>query len=57
MLVSIFFVFDKDGKERFFKKNFLLADIKPNIVFVILFLIISNVIVNFQTQLIKKKNL
>ena len=47
MVVSTFFVLDKDEKERFFKESFLLADNKPNVVFEMLFLIISNVDINY----------
>lgn len=32
IVVSIFFRLDKDGKVRFFEKNFLLTNIKPNII-------------------------
>ena len=39
---------DKDSRERFFKESFLLADVKPNIVFEMLFLTINNANVNFQ---------
>ena len=41
---------DKDDRERFFKKNFLLADIKPDIMLEILFLIMNNVDINFQAR-------
>ena len=47
MMVSIFFVLDKDDKERFFEKSFLLAGIKPDIVLGILFLIINNIDIDF----------
>ena len=47
MIVSTFSVLDKDGKERFFEKSFLLADVKSNIVFEMLFLTISNIDVDF----------
>ena len=48
IIVSIFSVLDKDSKERFFKKSFLLANVKLDIVFEILFLIMSNANINFQ---------
>lgn len=48
MVVSIFFVLDKDGRERFYKKNVLLADIKPNIAHGISFLIMNNTNIDFQ---------
>ena len=50
MIVSIFFVSDKDNRERFFEKNFLLAEIKPDILLELLFLTMSNVDVDFQAQ-------
>ncbi len=50
MVVSIFAVANKDNKERFFEENFLLADVKLNIVFGIPFLIMSNANVNFRAQ-------
>ena len=39
---------NKDNKERFFEKSFLLADVKPNIVLGMLFLTINNDDVDFQ---------
>ncbi len=39
---------DKDGKIRFFEESFLLADVSPDIVFVMLFLTMSNADVDFQ---------
>ena len=48
MVVSTFSVLDKDSKERFFEKSFLLADIKTKIVFQMLFLTMSNTDVDFQ---------
>ncbi len=50
MIVSTFSVLDKDGRERFFEESFLLADVKPNIVFKMPFLTISNVDVDFQAR-------
>ena len=50
MVVSTFFVLDKDNKERFFEESFLLADIRLNIMLGIFFLIIGNADVNFQAQ-------
>lgn len=41
MVVSTFFVSDKNGKVRFFEENFLLADVKLDIVPRILLLIMS----------------
>ena len=41
---------DKDGRERFFEENFLLADVKPKIVLEMLFLTMSNIDVDFQAQ-------
>ncbi len=45
---SIFSISYKDGREIFFKKSFLLADVKPDIVFVMLFLTMRNAKVDFQ---------
>ena len=50
MVVSTFFILDKDGRERFFEESFLLADVKPEIVFGMLFLIMSNTDINFQAR-------
>ncbi len=50
MVVSIFFVSDKDGRERFFEKSFLLVDVKPEIVLRIPFLTMSNVDIDFQAR-------
>ncbi len=50
MVVSTFFVFDKDGREKFFEESFLLADVKPDIVLQILFLIMSNDNIDFQAR-------
>ena len=48
MVVFIFFVLDKDKKEKFFEESFLLADIIPKMMLVLLFLTMSNTDVNFQ---------
>ncbi len=50
MVVSTFFVLDKDGRERFFEESFLLPDIKPDIVLERPFLTMSNADVNFQAR-------
>ena len=50
MVISTFSISDKDGRERFFEESFLLADVKPNIVFEMLFLIMNNVDVDFQAR-------
>ena len=50
IVVSTFFVLDKDGRERFFEESFLLADVKPEIVFGILFLTMSNADIDFQAR-------
>ena len=47
MVVSTFFVLDKNSRERFFEESFLLADIKPDIVLKILFIITNNTDVDF----------
>ena len=48
MVISTFFVSDKDDRERFFKESFLLADINLDIVFEMLFLTMNNANVDFQ---------
>ena len=50
MVVSTFFILDKDDKEKFFEESFLLANVKLNIVFRMLFLIMSNTDIDFQAQ-------
>ncbi len=50
MVVSIFFMSDKDDKERFFKESFLLADIKLDIILGIFFLTIGNSDIDFQAR-------
>ena len=47
MVVSTFFVSDKDDREWFFEKSFLLADVKVEIILGIPFLTIRNADVNF----------
>ncbi len=41
---------DKDSRERFFGESFLLANVKPEIVLKMPFMIMSNADVNFQSQ-------
>ena len=48
MVVFIFFILDKDGREKFFEKSFLLADVKLDSIFKIFFLTINNIGVDFQ---------
>ena len=48
MVVSTFFVLDKDGRERFFEESFLLADVNLDVVFKMPFLTMSNVDIDFQ---------
>ena len=50
IVVFIFFMLNKDDKKRFFKENFLLAEVKPEIVLEIPFLTMSNADVNFQAR-------
>ncbi len=50
IVVSTFSILDKDDRERFFEKSFLLADVKPDVVFVMLFLIINNTDIDFQAR-------
>lgn len=48
MIVSTFFILDKDNKKRVIEESFILGDIKPDIIFGISFLIMSNTKVDFQ---------
>ena len=48
MLISTFFILDKDGKENFFKESFLLTNVKPDIVRKIFFLSMTNANVDFK---------
>ncbi len=48
MVVFIFSILDQDNRIKFFKKSFLLANIKLDVIFEILFVTISRVDVNFQ---------
>ena len=48
IVVSTFFILNKNSRERFFEKSFLFADVKPNIVLGILFLSMSNIDIDFQ---------
>ncbi len=47
IVVSIFSVPDKDGRERFFEESFLLVDVKPDIMFKMPFLTMSNADIDF----------
>ncbi len=48
IVVFSFSISDKNSRERFLKESFLLADVMLDIVFKILFLIMSNANVDFQ---------
>lgn len=48
MVVFIFSILDKNGRERFFEESFLLVDVKPDVVLEMLFLTMSNINVDFQ---------
>ena len=50
MVVFIFSVSDKDGRERFFEESFLLANVKPEIVLGMPFLTMSNADIDFQAR-------
>ncbi len=50
MIVSIFSVSDKDGREWFFEESFQFADVKPDLMLGMPFLTMSNVDINFQAQ-------
>lgn len=47
MVVSTFFILDKDDKMKFFEESFLLVDVKLDIVLEIFFLIMSNADIDF----------
>lgn len=50
MVVFTFSVLDKNGRKRFFEKTFFLANVKPNIVLGMLFLIMNKADVGFQAR-------
>ena len=50
MVVSIFSMLNKNRKKRFFEKSFLLTDVNLDVMLGMLFLIISNININFQAQ-------
>ena len=50
IVASTFFVLDKDSSERFSEKNFLLADVKLDIILGMPFLTINNANVDFQAR-------
>ena len=47
MVVAIFSVTDQANRVRFFKETFLVANVSPDVVFGMLFLILSGADVNF----------
>lgn len=55
MVVSIFSLSNKDGREIFVEESFLLPDVKPDVVLGILFPTMSNVDVDFQAQDLEEK--
>lgn len=48
IVVSTFFILDKDSRKSFFEESFILANIKSDVVFRILFLTINNADIDFQ---------
>ncbi len=50
MVVITFSVSNKDGRERFFEKSFLLADIKPDVILKMPILTMSNADIDFQAH-------
>ena len=50
MIISTFFISNKNDRDRFFEENFLLADINLNVIFEMLWLIISNADIDFQAR-------
>ena len=47
MIVSTFFLSNKDSRESFFEESFLLADVKPEVLLGMSFLTMSNADVDF----------
>ena len=47
MVVSTFFILDKDKKVRFFEKTFLLVDFQPDVILEKPFLTMSNIDIDF----------
>ena len=50
MVVFTFSISDKDSKKKFFEENFLLADVKPDVIFEMPFQTINNADINFLAQ-------
>ncbi len=50
IVVFTFSVLDKDGRERFFEESFLLADVKPDIMFGMPFVTMTNTNIDFQAR-------
>ena len=50
VVVSTFFLSDKDNWERFFEKSFLLVNVKPDTRLKMPFITMSNVNIDFQTR-------
>ncbi len=48
IVVSIFFILDENSRERFYKENFLLPNVKPDVIFGMFFLTMNNADSNFQ---------
>ena len=53
MVVSTFFLSDKDSRERFFEKSFLLANVKLGKMLTMPFLTINNADVDFQARILQ----
>lgn len=50
IVVSTFFILDKDSRERFCEESFLLPNVKSDVVLRILFLAMNNIDVDFQAR-------
>lgn len=50
MVISTFFVSNKDNRKRFFEESFLLADVQLDIVFKMFFLVMNNADIDFQVR-------
>ncbi len=56
MVVSTFSILDRDGRMRFFKNSFLLANIKLNVIFRMPFLIMNNINVNLKARNLQSRS-
>ena len=50
MLAATFLLMDKENQIRFFEETFLIANVSPKVVFMMLFLILSSADINVLDQ-------